>query len=81
MPTMMQFLSRFRFFVRRCSRAPEEAEMGWLAGPVVLVALVTSSSAFAQTPVQGSPRVRGSRPRLPKPSSRLPNSRRRSTNS
>jgi hypothetical protein len=36
--------------------------MGWLVGPFVLVALATPSSAFAQTPVQGSVRVRGSSP-------------------
>jgi hypothetical protein len=38
--------------------------MGWLVGPVVLVALATPSLAFAQTPVQGSPRVRGSSPAI-----------------
>jgi hypothetical protein len=38
--------------------------MGWLVAPVVLVALATPSPAFAQTPVQGSPRVRGSSPAI-----------------
>jgi hypothetical protein len=38
--------------------------MGWLVGPVVLVALATPLSAFGQTPVQGSPRVRGSSPAI-----------------
>ena len=36
--------------------------MGWLVGPVVLVAIAAPSSVFAQTLVQGSPRVRGSSP-------------------
>ena len=34
--------------------------MGWLVGLVVFVALAVPSWAFAQTPVQGSQRVRGS---------------------
>ena len=38
--------------------------MRWLFGPVVFVALATSSSAFAQAPVLGSPRVRGSSPTI-----------------
>jgi hypothetical protein len=38
--------------------------MGWLVAPVVLVALATPSPAFAQTPVQGSPRVRGGSPAI-----------------
>ena len=37
-----------------------EGEMGWLVAPVVLAVLAAPSWAFAQTPVQGSPRVRGS---------------------
>ena len=36
--------------------------MGWLVGPVVFVALAVPPWAFAQTPVQGSLRVRGSSP-------------------
>ena len=36
--------------------------MGWLVGPVVFVALAVPSWVFAQTPVQGSQRVRGSSP-------------------
>jgi hypothetical protein len=38
--------------------------MRWLCGPVAFVAMATSSSAFAQTLVQGSPRIRGSSPAL-----------------
>jgi hypothetical protein len=38
--------------------------MRWLIGRVVFVALATSSSAFAQTPVQGPTRVRGSSPAI-----------------
>ena len=37
--------------------------MRWLVGSAVLVAFATSS-AFAQTPVQRSPRVRGTRPAI-----------------
>jgi hypothetical protein len=36
--------------------------MGWMVGPVVLLALATPSWIFAQTLVQGSPRIRGSDP-------------------
>jgi hypothetical protein len=36
--------------------------MGWLVGSVVFVALAAPSSASAQTPAQGSQRVRGSSP-------------------